>query len=233
MTPAGATPHGETACDKPLRHVPAEVRQTRNVAHASWHAREAPGDGPRVEDGYTTSPRACRRTAQDARTAHKRSLSRQRTRLPHAQQRKRVDDHLLKNPSSRRPYRPIAPKADGTSGFGAPKGTRTPVFAVRGRRPGPLDDGSSLRRTAVYPASGRLSRAFHVYLCKVSPKATSGCLQPPRQAPLPPCSPKIFRQSRAGSRTTRRGLVGTGFSARSSGVSSNRGDRAKSGQAQG
>ena len=25
---------------------------------------------------------------------------------------------------------------------GAPKGTRTPVFAVRGRRPGPLDDGS-------------------------------------------------------------------------------------------
>src|SRR5258708_1805084 len=25
---------------------------------------------------------------------------------------------------------------------GAPKGNRTPVFAVRGRRPGPLDDGS-------------------------------------------------------------------------------------------
>src|SRR4051812_29970337 len=24
---------------------------------------------------------------------------------------------------------------------GAPKGNRTPVFAVRGRRPGPLDDG--------------------------------------------------------------------------------------------
>src|SRR5690606_17314537 len=27
-------------------------------------------------------------------------------------------------------------------GNGAPTGTRTPVFAVRGRRPGPLDDGS-------------------------------------------------------------------------------------------
>src|SRR5690606_25982739 len=27
-------------------------------------------------------------------------------------------------------------------GSGAPTGTRTPVFAVRGRRPGPLDDGS-------------------------------------------------------------------------------------------
>ena len=26
--------------------------------------------------------------------------------------------------------------------LGAPKGTRTPVFAVRGRRPGPLDEGS-------------------------------------------------------------------------------------------
>ena len=26
--------------------------------------------------------------------------------------------------------------------IGAPKGNRTPVFAVRGRRPGPLDDGS-------------------------------------------------------------------------------------------
>ena len=25
--------------------------------------------------------------------------------------------------------------------FGAPKGNRTPVFAVKGRRPGPLDDG--------------------------------------------------------------------------------------------
>ena len=31
--------------------------------------------------------------------------------------------------------------------LGAPKGTRTPVFAVRGRRPRPLDDGSDGRNT--------------------------------------------------------------------------------------
>src|SRR3569623_737448 len=29
---------------------------------------------------------------------------------------------------------------------GAPLGTRTPVFAVRGRRPGPLDEGSLAKR---------------------------------------------------------------------------------------
>ena len=29
-------------------------------------------------------------------------------------------------------------------GTGAPKGNRTPVFAVKGRRPGPLDDGRGL-----------------------------------------------------------------------------------------
>ena len=31
---------------------------------------------------------------------------------------------------------------------GAPKGNRTPVFAVRGRRPRPLDDGSDRGRSA-------------------------------------------------------------------------------------
>ena len=34
------------------------------------------------------------------------------------------------------------------SEIGAPKGNRTPVFAVRGRRPGPLDDGSGMRPKA-------------------------------------------------------------------------------------
>ena len=33
--------------------------------------------------------------------------------------------------------------------IGAPKGTRTPVFAVRGRRPGPLDDGSEARAVSI------------------------------------------------------------------------------------
>jgi hypothetical protein len=37
---------------------------------------------------------------------------------------------------------------------GAPKGNRTPVFAVRGRRPRPLDDGSkgrfAMREHAIY-----------------------------------------------------------------------------------
>jgi hypothetical protein len=32
--------------------------------------------------------------------------------------------------------------------LGAPKGNRTPVFAVRGRRPRPLDDGSDRDRIA-------------------------------------------------------------------------------------
>ena len=41
--------------------------------------------------------------------------------------------------------------------IGAPKGTRTPVFAVRGRRPRPLDEGSG-RSAIAYRACGRTAR---------------------------------------------------------------------------
>ena len=43
--------------------------------------------------------------------------------------------------------------------FGTPKGTRTPVSAVRGRRPGPLDDGGPGRERADSMGPGGDSRA--------------------------------------------------------------------------
>ncbi len=51
------------------------------------------------------------------------------------------------------------PLLDFGRAAGAPKGNRTPVFAVKGRRPGPLDDGRGLaRRTArLYGAAARLA----------------------------------------------------------------------------
>jgi hypothetical protein len=46
--------------------------------------------------------------------------------------------------------------------IGAPKGTRTPVFAVRGRRPRPLDDGSNRSRGAsptIYIGAGKSGKS--------------------------------------------------------------------------
>src|SRR6185436_13068728 len=40
--------------------------------------------------------------------------------------------------------------------FGAPMGNRTPVFAVRGRRPRPLDDGGGPR--VIYSRAGRVGQ---------------------------------------------------------------------------
>ena len=67
----------------------------------------------------------------------------------------------ITNGSSSRPKRMVKP-ADGFAHglsrrdrlfeLGAPKGTRTPVFAVRGRRPRPLDDGSHGGRNTRSPS---------------------------------------------------------------------------------
>jgi hypothetical protein len=47
--------------------------------------------------------------------------------------------------------------------IGAPKGTRTPVFAVRGRRPRPLDDGSDRCRSAsLYIGAGEVRQELHM-----------------------------------------------------------------------
>ena len=39
---------------------------------------------------------------------------------------------------------------------GVPKGIRTPVTAVKGRCPRPLDDGDAVKASADWPTSGKL-----------------------------------------------------------------------------
>ena len=48
---------------------------------------------------------------------------------------------------------------------GDPKGNRTPVFGVRGRRPGPLDDGTLLNiKKAEYRKKNALSNTFFKFV---------------------------------------------------------------------
>ncbi len=103
---------------------------------------------------------------------------------------------------------------------GAPKGNRTPVFAVRGRRPRPLDDGSVKRKRSSYPQphpaasdSGHGLSAVHMpvdsYAGAISaaaaaataPASTAGCGRvptgrcPPAHGSLPGGSPPGNRRS--------------------------------------
>ena len=63
---------------------------------------------------------------------------------------------------SRRKKGPASLQALDSSDFtGTPKGTRTPVFAVRGRRPRPLDDGSNQGRRFVVKSGACVKPCQH------------------------------------------------------------------------
>ena len=69
---------------------------------------------------------------------------------------------------------------------GAPKGTRTPVFAVRGRRPGPLDDGSGQGR--VYIGAATRKQGAGAKKDPVLQGRTASALSPRVNRPRPPSS---------------------------------------------
>ena len=51
--------------------------------------------------------------------------------------------------------------AKSLNDFGDPNGTRTRVFAVKGRRPGPLDDGAAVKARALGEPSGGVKQVLH------------------------------------------------------------------------